>query len=416
MTTESTQTLYSQRLQRITDAIALRRPDRVPTAFNATFWLARYGGISHRQLMYDYETSQDILRRAIFELEPDSYSPSHFTTFLGPTMDKLGFRQLQWPGHGVGDHQPYQYLDREYMKAEEFDELIADPTGFYLSKYLPRIASAFEGFEKLPLFPGLHYTRVVTGIRAFADPAVRSALSRVIEAAEEAQKLADYANGFIAEMRQAGFPLLGAATSMAPYDFLADYFRGAKGMMTDLYRRRDKLMEAMDKMVPFLLRHAVATAAASPSKIIFIPIHWAPDRFMSQDQFKTVYWPSFRRLLLALIDAGLTPMPLWESECDQRLEIIGEGMPKAKMIYWFERTDMVRAKAILGDVVCLRGNILPPVMNLGTPADVDAACRHLIENVGRDGGLILDGAFGIPDEAPLANVRALYQSVRKYNA
>lgn len=415
MTTESAQALYDQRLKRTTDAIALRRPDRVPTAFNVTFWLAKYGGISHRQLMYDYATAQDITRRAIFELEPDSYAPPHFTTFLGPTMEKLGFRQLQWPGHGVGDHQPYQYLDREYMKPEEFDELIADPTGFYLSKYLPRIATAFEGFAQLPLFPGLHYTRVLTGIRAFADPAVRRALSQVIEAAEESQKLADCTNGFIDEMQQAGYPLLGAATSMAPYDLIADYFRGAKGMMTDLFRRRDKLMEAMDKFVPFLLRHAVATAAASPSKVIFIPIHWAPDRFMSQDQFKTVYWPSLRRLLLALIDAGLTPMPLWESECDKRLEIIGQDVPKAKMIYWFERTDMVRAKQILGDVVCLRGNVLPAVMNLGTPADVDAACRRLIEIVGRDGGLILDGALGIPDEAPLANVRALYQSVRKYN-
>jgi len=81
--------------------------------------------------------------------------PPHLNTFIGPTMDKLGFKQLQWPGHGVGEHQPYQYLDREYMKPEEFDEFIADPTGFYLAKYLPRVASAFEGFEGLPLFPGL---------------------------------------------------------------------------------------------------------------------------------------------------------------------------------------------------------------------------------------------------------------------
>ena len=71
---------------------------------------------------------------------------------------------------------------------------------------------------------------------------------------------------------------------------------------------------------------------------------------------------------------------------------------------------------MLGDVVCLRGNISPSLLNLGTPEEVDAACREVIEKAGKDGGLILDCAFGVPDEAPIDNVRALYRSVRKYNA
>ena len=406
---------YEQKLARITDSISLKRPDRIPSAFSATFWMAKYGNISHRQLMYDYDVAEDILRRAILDLDPDVYTLPHLNTYIGPTMDKLGYKQLQWPGHGVGDNQPYQYLDREYMKAEELDDFIADPTGYYLAKYLPRVASAFEGFENLPLFPGLHYTRIVTGLRGFANPAVRRAMALVMEAAEESQNLFEHMTKFIEQMTQAGYPLGFATTSIAPYDFFADYFRGAKGMMMDLFRRRDKLMEAMEKIIPFLLRHSVSATQTLPCKIVFIPIHWAPDRFMSQEQFKTVYWPSLRKYLLQLIDAGLTPMPLWESECDNRLEVIAQDMPRGKMIYWFERTDIVRAKQILGDTVCLRGNISASIMTLGTPDDVDAACRHVIEKVGRDGGLILDGALGVPDEAPVENVRALYRSVKKYN-
>jgi len=408
--------LYDQKVKRIEESIALRRPDRIPTAYMATFWLAKYGDVSHRELMYDTAKGEEILFQSLQDLDPDVYMLPHLNTFIGPVMEKLGFKQLQWPGHGVGEHQPYQYLDREYMKPEEFDEFIADPTGFYLAKYLPRVASAFEGFEALPLFPGLHYTRIVTGVRGFANPAFRRAMAQVMEAGEENQKLFESMIAFIGKTAAAGFPLGSATTSIAPYDFFADYFRGAKGMMMDLYRRRDKLMEAMDKIVPFLLRHAVAAAAAVPCKIIFIPIHWAPDKFMSQQQFQEVYWPSFRKLLLAMIDAGLTPMPLWEAECDKRLEVIGEGMPKGKMIYWLERSDIFRAKEILGDVVCLRGNISPSILTLGTADEVDAACRQVIEKAGRDGGLILDCAFGVPDESPVENVRALYRSVKKYNA
>ena len=69
------------------------------------------------------------------------------------------------------DDQPYQYLDREYMKAEEYDEFLFDPTGFYLQKYLPRVAGAFEGLEELPYLPGLHYFRLVARHRAVRQAA-----------------------------------------------------------------------------------------------------------------------------------------------------------------------------------------------------------------------------------------------------
>ena len=71
---------------------------------------------------------------------------------------------------------------------------------------------------------------------------------------------------------------------------------------------------------------------------------------MSPKQFKTFWWPSFRKLMIGLIDAGLIPMPLWEADCTKRLETIRD-IPPGKCIYWFERTDMVRANEVLGDVV-----------------------------------------------------------------
>jgi uroporphyrinogen-III decarboxylase len=52
---------------------------------------------------------------------------------------------------------------------------------------------------------------------------------------------------------------------------------------------------------------------------------------------------------------------------------------------------------------------------VGTPDDVDAYCRKLIEKVGKGGGFILDGAIGIPDEAKPENVMAMFESVKKYS-
>ena len=118
--------------------------------------------------------------------------------------------------------------------------------------------------------------------------------------------------------------------------------------------------------------------------------------------------------MIGTIDAGLIPMPLWESDCTKRLEII-KDVPAGKCIYWFERTDMVKAFEVLGDTVALRGNLSPSMMTTGTPDDVDAAVRHLVDRVwNRGGSLILDTAFGIPDETPVHNVRAMFAAARKY--
>ncbi len=413
MTTDDGAVRYAEKMRRVMDAVELRRPDRVPTAFQASFWLARYGGITNRQLMYDYDKACEITRRALLEFDPDLFYPIHVTT-LGPVCEAAGFKQIQWPGHGVGDNQPFQYIDREYMTADEYDDFLFDPTGFYLNSYLPRIAEAFEGIEELPKFAGLYYHQLLGNLRGFASPGAVRSLAALQRVAEEAQKLAKHRVEFNQEMAGLGFPVSHAVGTNAPFDYLGDFFRGAKGILTDMRRRPDKLLQAMDKAGVLLLRHALAGAKASGNNFVFIPIHWAADSFMSQQQFATFWWPQFRKLLMGLIENDLIPVCLWESVCTNRLEVIGD-IPAGKAIYWFERTDLLKAREVLGSkLVCLRGNVSPSLMTTGTPKEVDDDCRKLIETVGRDGGFILDCAFGVPDETPLENVRALYQSVHKY--
>ena len=413
-TAPATSAAYDARWRRTMDCVALKQPDRMPVTMFATFWLGKYGGINCRDVMYDTDKVAEIAERAVLEFDPDSYSTLVLATATGPALDALGFKQLQWPGHGVGANQPFQYLDREYMKADEYDDFLFDPTGYYLHTYLPRVASAFEGFDEMPVLPGLHYFRMVTGIRGFAKPRVRESFEKIIKAAEESERLMQRHQDFTDRMTQLGYPLGNGSAGVSPYDFIADYFRGARGMMTDIFRNKDKLLQLLDKASVFLLRMIIANARASGNPIVFIPIHWAPDAFMSDKQFREFWWPPFRKMLIGLIDAGLIPMPLWEADCTRRLEII-KDVPPGKCIYWFERTDMVKAFEVLGDVVALLGNLSPSLMTTGQPHEVDAAVKHLVDNVWNKGGkLILDCAFGIPDETPVPNVRAMFDAARKY--
>ena len=92
-----------RRWQRILDCVALKQPDRMPVAMYATYWLARYGGISCKELLYDYDRTAAIAERAVLEFEPDAVAPLVIGTALGRVFDAVGYKQLRWAGHGVGD-------------------------------------------------------------------------------------------------------------------------------------------------------------------------------------------------------------------------------------------------------------------------------------------------------------------------
>lgn len=407
------QAAYDTRWKRILDCVALKQPDRMPIAFFSTFWLAKYGGVTIKECMYNYDKLIELIERACLEFEPDLMATA-FPTGIGRLLEATDFKQLQWAGHGVGDNQPYQYIDREYMTAEEYDEFLFDPTGFYLSKYLPRVAGVYDGVQPLARLPTSLYVGFSMATAMFARPPLEQALGKLSQAGRTALEFMAVENGLIHRLKCLGFPSGTGGFSSAPYDVVADTMRGATGMMKDLFRHKDKLPAVFEKIKKLQLRSTIPLAKSSRNPLVFIPIHWGPDAFMSQKQFEEFWWPSMRELMIELIDANLIPMVMWEADCTKRLETI-KDIPAGKCIYWFERTDMVKAFQVLGDVVALRGNLSPSLMTTGTPEEVDAAVKHLVDNVWNKGGnLILDTAFGIPDEAPLENVRAMFRAAKKY--
>jgi len=406
-------TLYAEREKRLLDAVSLKTPDRLPTMLFSHFWVGRYSGMTCRQTMYDYAGLKAAMIKAVQDLEPDSYYPGQNMMAFGPTMDILDYQQLEWPGsRGLADNVPFQYLDREYMTAKEYDEYLLDPTGFMLHRYLPRVANGFKPMELLPQFPSVLHTRILLAAQAYADPAVRQMFQTLIRAGEEMQKMLASADEMIAELTALGYPLGNHATSHAPFDVASDYLRGSKGAMLDMFRNKDKLQALLDRITQLIPANAINSARRNNGKYIFFPLHWGLDGFMSPVQFKTYYWPPLRQVMLTMIDQGLIPQVLWEGDCTSRLEVI-KDMPPGKAVYMFERTDMKKAKQILGDTVCIRGNVPVSTLITGSVQDTIDAVKKLFDECGAGGGFILDGGVGIPDEAKHENVLAMFETAKE---
>jgi uroporphyrinogen-III decarboxylase len=200
--------------------------------------------------------------------------------------------------------------------------------------------------------------------------------------------------------------------SEAPFDTIGDSYRGTIGVLTDMFRHPESLLEACDKYVMPLIKRAVAMADASGVPIIFMPLHKGADGFMSSEQYERFYWPTLKSVLMGLINEGLVPLVFAEAGYDSRLEIISD-LPKGRVIWWFEKTDMARAKKILGGTCCIMGNVSNAILSIGTPAEVESCCRELIDTAGTGGGFILSTAAGLQG-AKHENVRTMIEFTKSY--
>jgi uroporphyrinogen-III decarboxylase len=249
-------------------------------------------------------------------------------------------------------------------------------------------------------------------VGALTIPPVAAALQALSTAAQEAARWSLAYNGFEAKMNELGFPSYAMTVALAPFDVISDMLRGMRGAMLDMYRRPDKLLAAQDKLLPFLVEATIVNAQMSGNPRVFIPLHRGADGFMSPKQFETFYWPGLKSLLLALIEAGLTPCPFFEGSYTQRLEYLRE-LPPGKILGLFDRTDLFKAKQIIGDVMCIAGDMPLSLLQTGTPEQIKSYSKNLIDVVGQGGGFIMSSNT-VLDEADPELLRVWCDFTREY--
>jgi hypothetical protein len=396
---------YQERVALMADAIEMKKvPARVAVCPSAGHFPLDYAGVSWREAMYDYDRLAYAWEKYYDDFCPDSYvGPA--TVVPGRAVETVGFNLYKWAGHGLADHQEYQFVEKEYVKAEEYQDLIDDPTGFFLSVYFPRVFDNLHALDKMPLLPPVHEMLMVPpALAPFAGEDVHTALELMADAGEESVRWFTALGSVGARIMGRGFPAGGGGVSKAPFDVIGDSLRGTRGVLLDMRRHPDELLEACERLVPFMVKYGVSSCRATGHLVVFMPLHKGADGFMSDQQFRTFYWPSLRKVIIGLVDAGLVPQLFAEGSYNQRLEVISD-LPKGTTVWWFDRTDMTRAKQTVGRVACLTGNVPLDVLCAGTPDDVKEYCRKLIDTAGKDGGFILATGAGIQGSKP-ANVKA----------
>lgn len=408
---KSTEERYNERLKRVEDAVQLRVPDRVPVLASFRYFSARYGGMKNEDAYHKPKEWMEANRKTILDFEPDMYYPPF--TESGKAYEILGIRQVKWPGRGIPSDSTHQYVEGEYLTADEYDGYLGDTSDWIIRSYLPRISKAMEPLKDLPPLNSMYFGYISLSMMAalLAGPEFQNTLKCLLEAGREIAETRDAVNGFDEEMARLGFPSIGPNTITA-FDVISDFHRGMRGSMLDMYRRPDTLLKAIEKIEPVVLDNAITAAKITGNPRVFIPLHRGADGFMSDEQFRTFYWPSLKRLFLSLIDEGLTPCPFFEGNVDSRLEYLRE-LPKGKVMARFDTTDLFRAKEVVGDMMCICGNMPVSILQIGAPDDVKSYCKKLIDGIGRDGGFIMC-TRSVLDEARPENVKVWIDFTKEY--
>jgi hypothetical protein len=403
---------YKERVTRFKDAIQMKKkPDRVPVFTAYGFFPALYSGLTPKEVMYDYDKCTTAWKKYVLDFAPDGHIGA-FVPGPGKLFEILDYKLYSWPGHGVAPEQSYQCNEGEYMMADEYDALIQDPSNFYSNVYMPRIYGALQAFTAPSLSNVLEMYGAGLNFIPFGIPPVQAAYKALFDAGAEALKWIGAIGAHGAEMITLGFPAFWDGPAKAPFDMIGDTLRGTKGIMTDMYRQPDKLLQAMEVMTPLVIKMGIGGAKMSGVPIVPIVMHKGADGFLSDEQYKKFYWPTFRKIIMGFINEGIIPFCFAEGGYNSRLEVVRD-LPKGKVIWWLDHTDMAKAKKILGESNCIGGNVPPDLLAVGTPQQVKDYVKKLIDTCAKGGGYIL-GNGTVIEQAKPENLHAMIDTAKEY--
>ena len=381
--------LCAERAKRFGDAVKLNKPDRVPLLMGFGYYLSELGGVTHQALYDEPGLQQQLLEKAALEFQPDMFMGA----WHSPEMSKaLGDQMTKWPGYGLGPEGSFQFNEKDFMKPEDYDAFLSDPSDWAIRTYLPR---AFKELEGLALLPPMGmaawgYYGMFLGLPSLTIPPVVTALQALNNATQAQMKWIGEQVQIAQHLASVGFPPFTYLGSLieAPFDFMSDTLRGMRGVFLDMLRIPEKLLAAEEKVLHFQLEYAIATCRAMNNPYIFIPLHRGSDGFMSLPQFEKFYWPQLKAMILALVDAGITPWVYYEGVWDDRLSYLAE-LPKGKTMGSFQSSDIFKVKEVLGETMCILGGMQNSMLKAGTVEQVREHTKKVCEVVGKDGGFIM---------------------------
>ncbi|MBN2240604.1 MAG: hypothetical protein JW712_12590 [Dehalococcoidales bacterium] len=412
---KSIEELRQERDKRLWDAVELKVPDRVPVIFGGTFLACKIAGIPYSAAYYDAAGWKQAFKKMIVDMDPDSYGWEPRES--GTTLEALQSNYTRWPGGTLPENVPFQIAEKEYMKEDEYDIFLSDPSDYMLRYLIPRTYDALQPLAKLSPLSGMG------GVESLARMLVSPEFGPVVQAMKKAGEASiekdKVINTMTSEMSALGYPepLPARGGIMPPFSGFSNTFRTFNGVVKDMYRRPEKLKAALQILLDFRIARAVPAVKRDDGRPVLGSCgeaHRVSDEFFSNKQFEEFVWPFWKQAIDKSFELGYEILSMFfEGRRDRQLEYFTQ-FPKRSMLIRFAESDIFRAKEILGEKACIMGNVPITLLQVGSTTDVEEYVKKLIDKVGKNGGFILRASTDFTQEAKPENVKVMIDTVKKY--
>lgn len=357
--------LYQDRLERILKAVALERPDRVPVVLEYSGFAAHVTGTRMADFLRSPETNLETMIRAFGMVGgADAINYGSFWPY-GLCYDYMS--KVSVPGVDLPEDDMWQVVESELMTRDDYRNILESGWPVYFKAFIQQ-----RIFQEVP--------------DEYLPPQ---------------RKSPDVQNAW----RQEGVPVLSGGDISTPFELLC----GSRSLMEfcmDLFDMPDTVIAAMDAMLPHLAGKAITSAKKHGYPLVWVGGWQGAPSMLSPEMWHRFVWPYFSRLVHDVVDAGLIALLHLDSNWTRELECF-KALPKGRCIMALDgETDIFKAKEVLGDHMCIMGDVPASMLFLDTPENVYAYCIRLIRELGPE-GFILQSGCDIPANAKLENVQAM---------
>ncbi len=357
--------LYEERKARVAKAAALGKPDRVPVVLEMAAFAARVQKMPVSKFISSSLISSEAMIKTVQQV--GGADGVDYGSFFKYVLSFSWLSKIKVPGIDLPDDEMWQVAEAELMTRDDYERIVESGWTDWLMAYF----SERLGPDILP------------------------------------QIMADLQHGpKVLEMwKDAGVPVLKRGTISPPFEM----FCGARSFtkfVRDLYQIPDKVEAAMKAALPALAPQQIAGAKQQGTDYLWVGGWRSASEMLSQPLWDRFVFPYYEKLINEVIDGGIVPILHFDSDWTRDLARF-RVFPKGKIILELDgMTDIFKAKEILGDTMCIMGDVPASLLTLGTPDDVHKYCRKLIEEIG-PAGFILHSGCDIPIDAKLENVQAM---------
>jgi len=229
-----------------------------------------------------------------------------------------------------------------------------------------------------------------------------------------------YAKAWRRFVETTGIPLMCGGRACHPLDLL-QYYRGIMNLTMDIFETPEKVhrilkMLAEYEAVRVMERAMIMGAGEVPGAEVIIFINGGPPG-LSPQIFDDFYHPYAKQMIDMWVSRGFKVQCHWDNDLTPHLETIGklaDGIPRGYLMMDFEKTDMKKAKDIIGDRIALYGNVPSALLVYGSVQEIEDYCKKLIDDCAPGGGFVLAAECETPWDSKPENIRAMITTAEEY--